>query len=46
MKKSSETKLKTLRLKANLIDELEKLAIKDNRNFNNYVETILMRAVS
>lgn len=46
MEKSSETKLKTLRLKVNLIERLEQLAIEDNRNFNNFVETILMRATS
>jgi hypothetical protein len=46
MAKKDETKLKTLRLKSNLIDELEKLAVKDNRNFNNFVETILMREAS
>lgn len=46
MYSKSETKLKTLRLKSELINELEELAIKDNRNFNNFVETILMREAS
>jgi len=36
-------KTKTLRLEPTLIKKLEDLAKKDNRNFNNYVETILMR---
>ncbi len=36
-------KTKTLRLEPNLIKKLEDLAKKDNRNFNNFVETILMR---
>lgn len=40
------TKLKTLRLKTKLIEEVEKMAVDDNRNFNNMVETILMKAVS
>lgn len=36
-------KTKTLRLEPNLIKKLEDLAEQENRNFNNLVETILMR---
>ncbi len=40
---SNAEKTKTLRLEPSLIDKLEALAKKDNRNFNNFVETVLMR---
>jgi hypothetical protein len=40
---SNPKKTKTIRLEPNLIKKLENLAKKDNRNFNNYIETILMR---
>ncbi len=39
----SAKKTKTIRLEPNLIDKLEELAKEDNRNFNNFVETILMK---
>jgi len=40
---SNSKKTKTLRLEPSLIKKLETLAEKDNRNFNNFVETVLMR---
>ncbi len=40
-----DTVRKTLRLKTELVEELEILAIKENRNFNNMVETILEKAL-
>ena len=36
---------KTLRLRPELIQNLEILASKENRNFNNLVETILQKAI-
>ncbi len=44
MTKSSDTKLKTVRLKSNVVEKLEQMAQNENRNFNNMVETILMQA--
>ncbi|MFC4723030.1 hypothetical protein ACFO5O_11910 [Geojedonia litorea] len=43
MSKEKQTKTKTIRLDESLIEKLETLAKKDNRNFNNYIETILIR---
>jgi len=43
MSNLKERRTKTIRLGSDLIQELEDLAEKDNRNFNNFVETILMR---
>jgi predicted HicB family RNase H-like nuclease len=37
---------KTIRMNPELIEKLEVLATKENRNFNNLVETILMKAVT
>lgn len=33
---------KTIRMRKTLIQQIEELAEKDNRNFNNMVETLLM----
>lgn len=38
-------KTKTIRMQPDLIEDLEKLALQENRNFNNLVETILTKAV-
>jgi hypothetical protein len=36
-----ETRSKTLRLKSNVVNEIETLAEKNNRNFNNMAETLM-----
>ena len=38
-----DTKIKTIRLKNSLIEAVSEIAEKENRNFNNMVETILLR---
>ncbi|HZW62277.1 MAG TPA: hypothetical protein VFF15_01390 [Flavobacteriaceae bacterium] len=38
---SKMTESKTLRLKINVIEEIEELADKNNRNFNNMAETLM-----
>lgn len=37
---------KTLRFTPKLIADVQKLAELENRNFNNYVETVLLREVA
>lgn len=41
MKKN--VKVKTLRLKPEVINKVEEMAEKENRNFSNMVETILLK---
>ncbi len=41
----AKTKLKTLRLQERTIKEIKKMSIKENRNFNNMVETILQKVI-
>ena len=40
----NEIKAKTIRINPNLLETIEELSRKENRNFNNMVETLLMRA--
>lgn len=42
--KSKENERRTIRMNKNLVEKIENLAEKDNRNFNNMVETLLLRA--
>lgn len=44
-RKTNETVLKALRMKADLVEEIERIAEKENRNFSNMVNTMLMNAV-
>lgn len=44
MKDSTKPKLKSVRLKPDLISTVEHLAERDNRTFNNMVETLLIKA--
>jgi len=37
------TKLKSIRLKTNLVETIEEMAKKENRNFSNMVETMLLK---
>ena len=39
------TVLKTLRLKTEVVEKIQKLADLENRNFTNMVETILIREI-
>jgi len=39
--KDLKTESKTLRLKANVVTEIESLAERNNRNFNNMAETLM-----
>jgi len=41
---TNQTKAKTIRIKPTLLEAIEELSRKENRNFNNMVETLLMRA--
>lgn len=43
---TKKTQLKTMRLNDDVVKKVEKLAVEENRNFTNMVETILIRAVS
>lgn len=43
-KKIKSTELKSMRLDAELIDRLNEIADKENRNFTNTVETLLLKA--
>lgn len=43
MKKQNSI-LKTLRLKQEVVEKVEKMAKEDNRTFTNMVETILLKA--
>jgi len=40
--KKSETTLKTLRLRQDVVEKVQKMAENDNRTFTNMVETILL----
>lgn len=40
---SKKFKMKTIRLREDVIDNVETMAKRDNRTFTNMVETILMR---
>ena len=40
----SETKTKTITMKGYLVDRVNLMAKKENRNFSNMVETILIKA--
>ena len=40
-----KTKVKTLRMSHDLVRDIEKMAKKENRNFNNMVTTILIDTV-
>lgn len=40
----SKTKLKSVRLSADLVEKLEEMAKEQNRNFTNMVETLLKKA--
>lgn len=40
-----EKQHKTMRIKKDLIERIKKTAEKENRNFNNMVETLLERAL-
>ncbi len=44
MNTTSSRKLTSIRLNSNLYEHLNRLAKKDNRSFNNYVETLLSYA--
>lgn len=44
MNTTATRKLTSIRLNSNLYEHLQKLAKKDNRSFNNYVETLLSSA--
>lgn len=39
-----ELKTKTIRLNSGLLDKINELSKQENRNFNNMVETLLLRA--
>lgn len=39
-----ENKVKTIRLNPTLLKEIDDLCKRENRNFNNMVETLLLRA--
>lgn len=41
---SDKIKAKTIRINPSLLEDIEELSRKENRNFNNMVETLLMRA--
>ncbi len=41
---SDKIKAKTIRINPSLLETIEELSRKENRNFNNMVETLLMRA--
>lgn len=43
-KKKSESSLKSIRLKNEVIEKVEEMAKDENRTFTNMVETILMKA--
>jgi len=40
-----KTTAKTITLDINLIKKVEQLAVKENRNFSNMVETLLFQAI-
>lgn len=40
---SKDLQVKTLRLKPDVVDKVNKLAEEDNRTFSNMVETILLK---
>lgn len=42
--KNQDLKAKTIRLNPNLLNKIEELSKNENRNFNNMVETLLLRA--
>lgn len=44
MDTTATRKLTSIRLNSNLYEHLQKLAKKDNRSFNNYIETLLSSA--
>lgn len=46
MVKTGVTKIKTMRLDQAVIKKLEDMAERENRNFNNMVETILIKALA
>jgi len=46
MVQKKHTIVKTLRLKSELVRNIESIAESKNRNFNNMVETILLNAIS
>jgi len=41
---TDQIKAKTIRINPNLLETIEELSRLENRNFNNMVETLLMRA--
>lgn len=43
--KNNKTTVKTIRLKENIVAEVEMMAIQQNRNFNNMVETMIIQAL-
>jgi len=43
--KNNKTKVKSIRLKESIVAEVEMMAEKQNRNFNNMVETIIIQAL-
>jgi hypothetical protein len=40
---TQNTKAKTIRLNPSVIEKIEALAVEENRNFSNMVETILLK---
>lgn len=42
--KKTETTMKSLRLRQDVVEKVEKMAENDNRSFTNMVETLLFRA--
>ncbi len=45
MKKESKSRQRSIRLKTEICENIEQLAIEENRTFNNMVETLLMKAL-
>lgn len=41
-----EKQHKTMRLKSDLVKKIQKMAEKENRSFNNMIETLLEKAVA
>ena len=43
--KNKNTIIKSIRLKQSVVEEITKLAFKENRNFTNMAETLILKAM-
>lgn len=44
--KTDDYTIKSIRMRKVLVHEIEKMALKENRNFSNIVETLLIKAIN